>query len=133
MRDRKRRLEINRQQQFLEEEKNRHEKQETEQEGRLRELTAEMERKAAAHEDTSEYKKEITVLRVEKLKQSSLFETMKERCRKVKPDIEQKLNEEEWRSLIRLIDSLFPNVSVFMKENTLGLTKTETKICYLSF
>ena len=48
-----------------------------------------MERKAAAHEDTSEYKKEITVLRVEKLKQSSLFETMKERCRKVKPDIEQ--------------------------------------------
>ena len=41
---------------------------------------------------------------------------MKERCRKVKPDIEQKLNEEEWRSLIRLIDSLFPNVSVFMKE-----------------
>ena len=58
---------------------------------------------------------------------------MKERCRKVKPDIEQKLNEEEWRSLIRLIDSLFPNVSVFMKENTLGLTKTETKICYLSF
>ena len=36
-------------------------------------------------------------------------------------------------SLIRLIDSLFPNVSVFMKENTLGLTKTETKICYLSF
>ena len=133
LRDRKRRLEINRQQQFLEEEKNRHEKQETEQEGRLRELTAEMERKAAAHEDTSEYKKEITVLRVEKLKQSSLFETMKERCRKVKPDIEQKLNEEEWRSLIRLIDSLFPNVSVFMKENTLGLTKTETKICYLSF
>ena len=133
LRDRKRRLEINRQQQFLEEEKNRHEKQETEQEGRLRELTAEMERKAAAHEDTSEYKKEITVLRVEKLQQSSLFETMKERCRKVKPDIEQKLNEEEWRSLIRLIDSLFPNVSVFMKENTLGLTKTETKICYLSF
>lgn len=133
LRDRKRRLEINRQQQFLEEEKNRHEKQETEQEGRLRELTAEMERKAAAHEDTSEYKKEITVLRVEKLKQSSLFETMKERCRKVKPDIEQKLSEEEWRSLIRLIDSLFPNVSVFMKENTLGLTKTETKICYLSF
>lgn len=133
LRDRKRRLEINRQQQFLEEEKNRHEKQEAEQEGRLRELTAEMERKAAAHEDTSEYKKEITVLRVEKLKQSSLFETMKERCRKVKPDIEQKLNEEEWRSLIRLIDSLFPNVSVFMKENTLGLTKTETKICYLSF
>lgn len=133
LRDRKRRLEINRQQQFLEEEKNRHEKQETEQEGRLRELTAEMERKAAAHEDTSEYKKEITVLRVEKLKQSSLFETMKECCRKVKPDIEQKLNEEEWRSLIRLIDSLFPNVSVFMKENTLGLTKTETKICYLSF
>ena len=63
LRDRKRRLEINRQQQFLEEEKNRHEKQETEQEGRLRELTAEMERKAAAHEDTSEYKKEITVLR----------------------------------------------------------------------
>ena len=92
-----------------------------------------MERKAAAHEDTSEYKKEITVLRVEKLKQSSLFETMKERCRKVKPDIEQKLNEEEWRSLIRLIDSLFPNVSVFMKENTLSMTKTETKICYLSF
>ena len=42
LRDRKRRLEINRQQQFLEEEKNRHEKQETEQEGRLRELTAEM-------------------------------------------------------------------------------------------
>ena len=133
LRDRKRRLEINRQQQFLEEEKNRHEKQETEQEGRLRELTAEMERKAAAHEDTSEYKKEITVLRSFAFKQSSLFETMKERCRKVKPDIEQKLNEEEWRSLIRLIDSLFPNVSVFMKENTLGLTKTETKICYLSF
>ncbi len=48
-------------------------------------------------------------------------------------DNEQKLDDEEWKSLIRLIDSLFPNVCVFMKENTLGLTKTETKICYLSF
>ena len=133
LRDRKRLLEINRQQQFLEEEKKRHEEQEAEQEGRLQELTEEMERKVAAHEDTSEYKKEIIALRFEKLKQSSFYKTIKEQCRKVEPDIEQKLNEEEWKSLIRLIDSLFATVCAFMKENTLGLTKTEIKICYLSF
>lgn len=129
LRDRKRLLQINRQQQFLEEEKKRHE----ELEGRIQELTEAMKEKAAAHEDTSGYKKEIIALRFEKLKLSSLFKTIKEQCRKVQPDTEQKLNEEEWKSLIRLIDSLFPNICVFMKENTLGLTKTETKICYLSF
>ena len=128
LRDRKRLLQINRQQQFLEEEKKRHE----ELEGRIQELTEAMKEKAAAHEDTSGYKKEIIALRFEKLKLSSLFKTIKEQCRKVQPDTEQKLNEEEWKSLIRLIDSLFPNICVFMKENTLGLTKTETKICYLS-
>ena len=129
LRDRKRLLQINRQQQFLGEEKKRHE----ELEGRIQELTEAMKEKAAAHEDTSGYKKEIIALRFEKLKLSSLFKTIKEQCRKVQPDTEQKLNEEEWKSLIRLIDSLFPNICVFMKENTLGLTKTETKICYLSF
>ena len=129
LRDRKRLLQINRQQQFLEEEKKRHE----ELDGRIQELTEAMKEKAAAHEDTSGYKKEIIALRFEKLKLSSLFKTIKEQCRKVQPDTEQKLNEEEWKSLIRLIDSLFPNICVFMKENTLGLTKTETKICYLSF
>ena len=129
LRDRKRLLQINRQQQFLEEEKKRHE----ELEGRIQELTEAMKEKAAAHEDISGYKKEIIALRFEKLKLSSLFKTIKEQCRKVQPDTEQKLNEEEWKSLIRLIDSLFPNICVFMKENTLGLTKTETKICYLSF
>ena len=133
MRDRKRLLEINRQQQFLEAEEKRHKEQKGELEGRLRKLTEEMERKEAAHEDTSEYKKEIIALRFEKLKQSSLYRTIKEQCRKVELDNEQKLDDEEWKSLIRLIDSLFPNVCVFMKENTLGLTKTETKICYLSF
>ena len=129
LRDRKRLLQINRQQQFLEEEKKRHE----ELEGRIQELTEAMKEKAAAHEDISGYKKEIIALRFEKLKLSSLFKTIKEQCRKVQPDTEQKLNEEEWKSLIRLIDSLFPNICVFMKENTLGLTKTEPKICYLSF
>lgn len=133
MRDRKRLLEINRQQQFLEEEKKRHKEQETEFEDRLQELTQEMGRKDAAHEDTSEYKKEIIALRFEKMKQSSLFKTIKEKCRKVEPNTEQKLSKEEWKDLIRLIDSLFPNASAFMKENTLGLTKTETKVCYLSF
>ena len=133
IRDKKRLLEIDRRQKFLEEEKSRHKKQKTELEDRLQELTAEMERKAAAHEDTSEYKKEIIMLRFEKLRQSSLFKTLKEQCRKVEPGSEQKLSEREWKSLIHLIDSFFPNTCVFMKENTLGLTKTETKICYLSF
>ncbi|WP_302773385.1 hypothetical protein [Parabacteroides johnsonii] len=133
MRDRKRLLEINRRQQFLEAEKKRHKEQEGELEGRLRELTEEMERKEAAHEDTSEYKKEIIALRFEKLKQCSLYRAIKERCRKVQPGCEQKLDEEEWKNLAHLIDSLFPNVCVFMKENMLGLTKTENKICYLSF
>ena len=133
MRDRKRLLQINRQQQFLDAEKKRHKEQETELENRLRKLTEEMERKAAAHEDTREYKKEIIALRFEKLKQSSLYRTIKEQCRKVEPGFEQKLVDEEWKNLARLIDSLFPNVCVFMKENTLRLTKTENKICYLSF
>ena len=133
IRDKKRLLEIDRRQKFLDEEKSRHKKQKTELEDRLQELTAEMERKAAAHEDTSEYKKEIIMLRFEKLRQSSLFKTLKEQCRKVEPGSEQKLSEREWKSLIHLIDFFFPNTCVFMKENTLGLTKTETKICYLSF
>lgn len=133
MRDKKRLLEINQRQKFLEKEKRRHKKLKTELEDRLQELTAEMERKAATHEDTSEYKKEIIALRFEKLKQSSLFKAIKEQCRKVEPNIEQKLSEEDWKDLIRLINSLFPNTSAFMKENTLGLTKTETKVCYLSF
>ena len=133
MRDKKRLLEINQRQKFLEEEKRRHKKLKTELEDRLQELTAEMERKAATHEDTSEYKKEIIALRFEKLKQSSLFKAIKEQCRKVELNIEQKLSEEDWKDLIRLINSLFPNTSAFMKENTLGLTKTEIKVCYLSF
>ena len=133
MRDKKRLLEINQRQKFLEEEKRHHKKLKTELEDRLQELTAEMERKAATHEDTSEYKKEIIALRFEKLKQSSLFKAIKEQCRKVELNIEQKLSEEDWKDLIRLINSLFPNTSAFMKENTLGLTKTETKVCYLSF
>ena len=133
IRDKKRLLEIDRRQQFLEEEKKRHKEQENEFEDRLRELTEEMGRKETAHEDTSEYKKEIIALRFEKLKQSSLFKTIKEKCRKVELNTEQKLSKEEWKDLIRLIDSLFPNASAFMKENTLGLTKTETKVCYLSF
>lgn len=133
MRDKKRLLEINQRQKFLEEEKRHHKKLKTELEDRLQELTAEMERKAATHEDTSEYKKEIIALRFEKLKQSSLFKAIKEQCRKVELNIEQKLSEEDWKDLIRLINSLFPNTSAFMKENTLGLTKTEIKVCYLSF
>lgn len=129
LRDRRRLLEISHRKQLLEEEESRHQKLQD----RLQKLTTEMNRKAAAHEDTSEYRKEIITLRFEKLKQSSLFKTIKEQCRKVEPNTDQNLTEEDWKSLIRLIDSLFPNAATFMKENTLGLTKTETKICYLSF
>lgn len=133
VRDKKRLLEINRRQQILEEEKKRHRKQETELEERLQELTAEMEKKTAAHEDTSEYKKEIIALRIEKFKQSSLFKAVKEKCQKVDLNSDQRLSEEDWKNLIQLIDTIFPNVAAFMKENALGLTKAETKICYLSF
>lgn len=133
IRDRKRLLEINRQQQYLEAEKKRHKEQETEWEDHLQKLMEEMERKAVAHEDTSGYKKEIIALKFEKLKKSSLYKAIKEQCRITESGTEQKLDNEEWKNLFHLIDSLFPNVSFFMKENTLGLTKTETKICYLSF
>lgn len=133
LKDRKRLLEINRKQQLLKEEEDRHRKQELEQENRLQMLTEEMEKKAAAHEDTGEYKKEILALRFEKLNQSAFIREIKGKCQKVRPGERQKLTDEEWADIIRFINTIFPNVALFMKDNTFGLTKAEMRVCYLSF
>lgn len=133
-------LEINHKQLLLEKEKYRHDKEEKGMEERISQLTKEIEQKREAYNDTvknkktiSKLHKDLNTLRYEKFRQSDLYNQIKEQCRTVKPDKEQKLTEKDWFNLIRLVNIVFPNVGAFIGNNTLGLTKADVEMCYLSF
>lgn len=133
-------LEMNRKQLLLEKEKYRHNKEEKGMEERIFQLTKEIEQKREAYNHTLKDKKsisklqqELNTLRYEKFHQSAFYSQIKEQCRTVKPDTEQQLTEKDWFNLIRLVNVTFPNVGTFIGNNTLGLTKADVEICYLSF
>lgn len=133
-------LEINHKQLLLEKEKYRHDKEEKGMEERISQLTKEIEQKREAYNDTvknkktiSKLHKDLNTLRYEKFRQSDLYNQIKEQCRTVIPDKEQKLTEKDWFNLIRLVNIVFPNVGAFIGNNTLGLTKADVEMCYLSF
>ena len=133
-------LEMNRKQLLLEKEQHRHNKEEKGMEERISQLTKEIEQKREAYNDTvknkktiSKLHKDLNTLRYEKFRQSDLYNQIKEQCRTVKPDKEQKLTEKDWFNLIRLVNIVFPNVGAFIGNNTLGLTKADVEMCYLSF
>lgn len=133
-------LEMNRKQLLLEKEQHRHNKEEKGMEERISQLTKEIEQKKEAYNDTvknkktiSKLHKDLNTLRYEKFRQSDLYNQIKEQCRTVKPDKEQKLTEKDWFNLIRLVNIVFPNVGAFIGNNTLGLTKADVEMCYLSF
>ena len=133
-------LEINHKQLLLEKEKYRHDKEEKSMEERIFQQTKEIEQKREAYNDTvknkktiSKLHKDLNTLRYEKFRQSDLYNQIKEQCRTVIPDKEQKLTEKDWFNLIRLVNIVFPNVGAFIGNNTLGLTKADVEMCYLSF
>lgn len=76
-------------------------------------------------------KKEILILKCEKLQHSSLFQELKERPNN-KKKYGQTLSEQDWENLKELIDSVCPNWQAAVQDVE-TLKKTEIETCYLSF
>ncbi len=76
-------------------------------------------------------KKEILILKCEKLQHSSLFQELKERPNN-KKKYGQTLSEQDWENLKELIDSACPNWQTAV-QNVETLKKAEIETCYLSF
>ena len=76
-------------------------------------------------------KREILILKCEKLQYSSLFQELKERPDN-KKKYGQKLSEQDWELLKEQIDSACPNWQVAVQDVE-TLKKTEIETCYLSF
>lgn len=79
------------------------------------------------------FKKEVISLKCEKLQHSPLFKKIKNQCLNGSLQDRQALSRKDWDSFIALIHSACPNISTFMQNNSLNLTKAEIEICYLSF
>lgn len=128
-RDRKRLKKINEQQLLLEEKEN-----------RLKELNEEMYEKGTEHENSELIRQEIdlvrqelVILRDEKFQTSIIVKKIKKQCQKVDSEGKNILTLKDWKRLIILIKSIYPNVKTFMEKNTFNLTDTEIEVCYLSF
>ena len=83
------------------------------------------------HEKMIQAKKEILMLKCEKLQYSSLFQELKERAND-KKKYGQTLSEQDWELLKEQIDSACPNWQVAVQDVE-TLKKTEIETCYLSF
>ena len=130
--DRKRLNKINKQQQLLDEK-----------EQLLAKLADEIKQKAAINTNTNkeevmqirekmlQAKKEILILRCEKLQHSASFLELKERLNSTKK-YGQKFSEQDWEELKEQIDSACLNWLEAIQE-TESLKKTEIETCYLSF
>jgi len=130
--DRKRLNKINKQQQLLDKK-----------EQLLAKLADEIKQKAAINTNTNkeeimqirekmlQAKKEILILRCEKLQHSASFLELKERLNSTKK-YGQKFSEQDWEELKEQIDSACLNWLEAIQE-TESLKKTEIETCYLSF
>lgn len=78
-------------------------------------------------------KKEVISLKCEKLQHASLFKKIKDQYQKGSLQDRQPFSRKDWDSFIALIHSVCPNISTFMQNKSLNLTKSEREICYLSF
>ncbi len=76
-------------------------------------------------------KKEVFLLRCEKLQQSTFFQELKERLNN-KQKYGQMLSEQDWEELKEQIDSVCPNWQVAVQDNE-PLKKAEIETCYFSF
>lgn len=82
-------------------------------------------------EKLSQIKKEVFLLRYEKLQQSTFFQELKERLNN-KQKYGQTLSEQDWEELKEQIDSVCPNWQVAIQDNE-PLKKAEIETCYFSF
>lgn len=83
------------------------------------------------HEKMIQAKKEILMLKCEKLQYSSLFQELKERAND-KKKYGQTLSEQDWENLKEQIDSACPNWQIAIQDVE-TLKKAEIETCYLSF
>lgn len=83
------------------------------------------------HEKMIQAKKEILMLKCEKLQYSSLFQELKERAND-KKKYGQTLSEQDWENLKEQIDSACPNWQTAIQDVE-TLKKAEIETCYLSF
>lgn len=130
--DRKRLGKINKQQQLLDEKEQLLVKLQKEiRQNETTNANAKQEENKLIREKMLQAKKEILILKCEKLQQSSLFQELKERPNN-KKKYGQTLSEQDWKSLKELIDSACPNWQAAVQDVE-TLKKTEIETCYLSF
>ena len=130
--DRKRLDKINKQQQLLDEKEQLLDKMQKEiRQNEVINAHAKQEENEQIREKILQAKKEILVLKCEKLQHSSLFQELKERPSN-KKKYGQTLSEQDWENLKELIDSACPNWQAAV-QNVEILKKTEIETCYLSF
>ena len=78
-------------------------------------------------------KQELNSLKKAKMEADLIVKKIKKMCKKIIPDKEQLLTDKDWNRLMALVNSLYPNVSTFIKNNSCNLTEKEIEMCYLSF
>lgn len=130
--DRQRLDKINKQQQLLDEKEQLLAKLENEikQKGII-DISTNKEEDMQIREKMVQAKKEILILKCEKLQHSLLFQELIERTNN-KKKYGQTLSEQDWELLKEQIDSACPNWQVAV-QNVEILKKTEIETCYLSF
>lgn len=107
---------------------------------RLKELEKEISLKNSKLEDTKaleqefeKTKQDLNALKSAKFNTEIIVKKLKRQCKKVTLDKEQAITSKDWNSLIALVNTFYPNVAAFIKNNTCSLTEKETEMCYLSF
>ncbi len=130
--DRKRLDKINKQQRLLDEKEQLLVKLQKEiRQNETINANAKQEENKQIREKMLQAKKEILVLKCEKLQHSSLFQELKERSNN-KKKYGQTLSEQDWELLKEQIDSACPNWQAAVQDVE-TLKKAEIETCYLSF
>ena len=130
--DRKRLNKINKQQRLLDEKEQLLVKMQKEiRQNEAINANAKQEENKQIREKMLQAKKEILILKCEKLQHSSLFQELKERSNN-KKKYGQTLSEQNWELLKEQIDSACPNWQAAVQDIE-TLKKTEIETCYLSF
>lgn len=80
-----------------------------------------------------EARKEIVLLKCDKLSHSFLSQELKERGQAGKRKEEQKLVEQDWINIRKLVDDACPDWLVAIENIVGALTRTDIETCYLSF
>ena len=78
-------------------------------------------------------RKEIVLLKCDKLRHSFLSQGLKERGQAGKNNETQKLVEQDWGNIRKLVDDACPDWLAAIEETVGGLSHADTETCYLSF